>query len=161
MIFISIWSTHQQEKLHLTLERSQIKDHLWNFSIKDVKYFNRRLQIIAKLSLNSISTPAQPQINSISTQLNLNSNYSAHLHFSVLFFTLHYIRFLFNLKSGINVMFSCLSLLVYNNTINTINTSQIIYHNTNSIQQAMIILTTAVRIVVGVGCHPATVMHWH
>ena len=70
------------------MERSQIKDHLRNSSIEDVKYFNRRLQIIAKLSLNSIATPAQPQLNSISTQhelklistpaqhqLNLNSNY--------------------------------------------------------------------------------------
>ena len=44
---------------------------------QDFKYFKCRVQILAKLSLNSISTPAQPQLNSISTQLNLNSNYWA------------------------------------------------------------------------------------
>ena len=47
-----------------------------NTSIEDFKYFNWRVQILAKLSLNSISTPAHPQLNSISTWLNLNSTQS-------------------------------------------------------------------------------------
>ena len=43
----------------------------WNkTSIGDFNYFNWRVRILAKLSLNSISTPAQPQ-------LNLNANYWA------------------------------------------------------------------------------------
>ena len=48
-----------------------------NTSIEDFIYFNWRVQILGKLSLNSNSTPAQPQLNSILTQLNLNSNYWA------------------------------------------------------------------------------------
>ena len=40
-----------------------------NTSIEDFKYFNWRGQILAKLSLNSSLTPAQPQLNSISTQI--------------------------------------------------------------------------------------------
>ena len=39
-----------------------------NTSIEDFKNLNWRVQVLAKLSLNSISTPAQPQLNSISTQ---------------------------------------------------------------------------------------------
>ena len=46
-----------------------------NTSIEDFKYFNWWVQILA--SLNSISTSVQPQLNSISAQLNLNSNYWA------------------------------------------------------------------------------------
>ena len=34
-----------------------------NTSIEDFKYFNWRVQILSKLSLNSNSTPAQPQLN--------------------------------------------------------------------------------------------------
>ena len=35
---------------------------------QDFKFFNKTVQILAKLSLKSISTPAQPQLNSISSQ---------------------------------------------------------------------------------------------
>ena len=40
---------------------------------QDFKYFNWRVQILAKLTLNSFSTPAQPQLNLILTQLKLLS----------------------------------------------------------------------------------------
>ena len=43
---------------------------------QDFKYFNWR-EILAKLSLNLILTPAQPQLNSISTKHNLNSHFWA------------------------------------------------------------------------------------
>ena len=73
-----------------------------NTSIEDFKYFNWRVQILAKLSLNSISTPAQPQLNSISTQLNLNSNYWA-WHYSA-----QLVRYSYSVKSFNKCILICI-----------------------------------------------------